>query len=63
MTCDLGSSVPDWLIDYPKTACVFAKYQLETSCGGTSVNYLCARLGLNADVVYEELLDAAKADV
>ncbi len=63
MTCDLGSSAPDWLIDYPRTAGVFKKYRLDTSCGGTSVHYLCTRLGLNVHAVYEELLEAAKAGV
>jgi hypothetical protein len=60
MTCDLGSSAPDWLIDYPQTAGVFAKYRLNTSCGGISVHYLCVRLGLNPEEVYEKLLEAAR---
>ena len=59
MTCDLDSSAPDWLIDYPATAAVFKKHQLDTSCGGKSVFYLCQRLGLDAERVYQELLEAA----
>lgn len=61
MTCDLDSRVPDWLIDYPATAPVFEAYGLYTSCGGKSVSYLCASLGLAVEAVHQRLL-AAIAD-
>lgn len=55
MTCDLDSSVPDWLIDHPETAAVFDAYRVDTSCGGKSVRYLCVRIGVDPEALLGEL--------
>jgi iron-sulfur cluster repair protein YtfE (RIC family) len=62
MICDLDSSIPDWLIDYPATAPVFAAYGLDTSCGGKSVRYLCTSQDLDAEAVHQSLLAAIAAE-
>lgn len=62
MTCNLDSSVPDWLMSYPATARVFEAYGLDTSCGGKSVRYLCVCRGLTVEAVYQSLLSAIAED-
>ncbi|TWT91034.1 hypothetical protein Mal64_14330 [Pseudobythopirellula maris] len=60
MVCDLDTSAPDWLIDHPATARVFAELGIDTSCGGKSVRYLCEQSGLDPAAVLRRL-DAAAA--
>jgi iron-sulfur cluster repair protein YtfE (RIC family) len=52
---DLDSSLPDWLIDVPGSALVFQRYNLDTSCGGKSLDYVCREVGLDPHQVLAEL--------
>ena len=55
MSCDLDSSVPDWIIDHPESANVFAKLQIDSSCAGKSLEYLCRQRGLDPKLVLDRL--------
>ncbi|MCZ2340663.1 MAG: DUF542 domain-containing protein [Bacteroidales bacterium] len=55
ISCDLDSSVPDWVIDYPATLAVFQKLGIDYSCGGKSLAYACRERGLDAKRVLQEL--------
>ena len=57
MNCDLDTSVPDWIIDHPKSAAAFAELQIDTSCGGKSLKYLCQQNDLDPGTVLERLLN------
>ena len=59
MECDLDTSVPDWLIDHPESAAVFAELQIDTSCGGKSLEYVCRQQGINPATVLTRLVDLA----
>ena len=53
--CDLDSSVPDWIIEYPETTQVFNELNIDTSCGGKSLRYICICQGSNPQEVLERL--------
>lgn len=53
--CDLDSSVPDWMIEYPETAPVFEAWGIDSSCGGKSLEYACFERGINAGDVLRQL--------
>ena len=55
MKCDLDSSIPDWIIEYPETTQVFAKLGLDIACGGKSLQYVCQHQGLSPPAVLEQL--------
>ena len=55
-TCDLDTSVPDWIIEHPGTLPVFQELGIDTSCGGKSLGYLCLQRGLNAEEVLATLV-------
>ena len=52
---DLDSSLPDWLIDVPASAAVFKRWNLDTSCGGKSLDYICRQSGIDPRQVLNEL--------
>ena len=52
---DLDSSLPDWLIDVPASAAVFKRYNLDTSCGGKSLDYICRQSGIDPEIILIEL--------
>ncbi|OAI53505.1 hypothetical protein AYO47_04675 [Planctomyces sp. SCGC AG-212-M04] len=52
---DLDSSLPDWLIDVPGSAVIFQRYNLDDSCGGKSLEYICRQAGLDPQQVLAEL--------
>lgn len=52
-TCDLQSSVPDWMIDYPALQPLFDDLGLDASCGGRSLEYECRRRGHDPDRVLQ----------
>lgn len=56
MNCDLDTSVPDWIIDYPATELVFKELGIDTSCAGKSLEYVCRQHGLNPKDVLGRLL-------
>jgi iron-sulfur cluster repair protein YtfE (RIC family) len=52
---DLDSALPDWMIDVPTSAEVFARWNLDTSCGGKSLDYVCRQAGVDPRQVLAEL--------
>lgn len=60
MNCDLVTSVPDWVIDYPATEWVFKELGIDTSCEGKSLEYVCRQQGLNPQDVFVRLHAAIK---
>lgn len=61
VNCDLNTSIPDWIIDYPETADVFEQLQLDTSCAGKSLDYLCYQRGLCPSVVLQMLKEVIQS--
>ena len=55
--CDLDSTVPDWIIEYPGTVHVFESLGIDCSCGGKSLHYLCTKQGLDPQAVLTMLTD------
>jgi regulator of cell morphogenesis and NO signaling len=55
-SCDLDTTVPDWVIEHPETRSVFQELGIDDSCGGKSLSYACQQRGLDADVVLMKLL-------
>jgi len=55
ISCDLDTSVPDWLIDYPASAPVFQELRIDTSCGGKSLRYVCEKQELDPTDVLARL--------
>jgi iron-sulfur cluster repair protein YtfE (RIC family) len=55
-SCDLDTSVPDWVIEHPEMLAVFQKLGIDYSCGGKSLAYACRVRGLEAEVVLAQLL-------
>ncbi|MCC7339142.1 MAG: hypothetical protein IT422_28955 [Pirellulaceae bacterium] len=55
MDCDLETSIPDWIIEHPQTQRVFDALELDTSCGGKSLEYVCHHCGLSPQDVLEKL--------
>lgn len=55
-SCDLDTSVPDWIIEHPDTLAVFQELGIDYSCGGKSLAYACGRRGLDAAAVLAMLL-------
>ena len=58
MNCDLATSVPDWIIDYPATEMVFKELGIDTNCEGKSLEYVCRQHGLDPKNVLGRLLRA-----
>ena len=54
-SCDLDTSVPDWVIEYPETLVVFQELGIDYTCGGKSLAYACLERGLDAKVVLARL--------
>ena len=52
--CDLDNSVPEWIIEYPRTYAVFQSLGIDCSCGGKSLQYRCEELGLNPETVLKK---------
>lgn len=53
--CDLDTSVPDWVIEYPAALAVFEGLGIDCCCGGKSLRYACLERGLDAEVVLARL--------
>ena len=54
-SCDLDTSVPDWIIEHPETLAVFEALGIDCSCGGKSLAYACRERGLAVKTVLLEL--------
>ncbi|MDA8743552.1 hypothetical protein N9N28_02860 [Rubripirellula amarantea] len=55
MNCDLDTSIPDWIIEHPETSRIFLELELDTSCGGKSLSYLCIHKDLDPNIVLRHL--------
>jgi regulator of cell morphogenesis and NO signaling len=55
-SCDLDTSVPDWVIEHPEALAVFRELGIDYSCGGKSLGYTCRERGLDAEAVLVKLL-------
>lgn len=55
LACDLDSSVPDWIVEYPETYRVFQEAGIDSSCGGKSLGYVCRERGLDARSILDKL--------
>lgn len=53
--CSLETSVPDWIIDHPKTLAVFQELGIDYSCGGKSLGFACRERGLQDVIVLSKL--------
>lgn len=60
-SCDLDTSVPDWVIEHPATLAVFQEFGIDYCCGGKSLAYACRQQGLDAQVVLTKLLGCLDA--
>lgn len=58
MNCDLSTSIPEWIIEHPQTTAVFQELQLDVSCEGKSLEYVCHQRGLSPAEVLQRLRDA-----
>ena len=54
-SCDLDTSVPDWIIDHPETMAVFEELGIDYSCGGKSLAYVCKERRLDPETVLARL--------
>jgi regulator of cell morphogenesis and NO signaling len=55
-SCDLDTSVPDWIIEHPRTLAMFQELGIDYSCGGKSLGYACRERGLDAEAVLAKLV-------
>lgn len=55
-SCDLDTSVPDWVIEHPETLAVFQELGIDYSCGGKSLGYACRERELDVQMVQAKLL-------
>lgn len=55
MQCDLETSIPDWLIDFPEVAPLLAEFGITSCCGGRSLEYVCRERGLDPHFVLARL--------
>ena len=55
MECDLETSIPDWIIEFPPSSRLFDELGIDASCGGKSLEYVCRQRGLDPQMVLERL--------
>jgi regulator of cell morphogenesis and NO signaling len=61
--CDLDSSVPDWVIEYPPVLQLFQELGIDYCCGGKSLESACREQNLDPQQVLarmRQLLDASR---
>ena len=61
LSVGLEVSVPDWIIEYPKSHAIFDELQIDTSCGGKSLEYACQQRGLDPGFVLQRLTELVKS--
>lgn len=61
-SCDLDTSVPDWIIEHSEIMPLLMELGIDYSCGGKSLAYACREKGLNAAVVLKELRRFLKSE-
>lgn len=52
---DLDTSVPDWLIEYPQLLRMFEKLDIDSSCGGKSLEFACSERSLDPEVILRQI--------
>lgn len=55
ISCDLDTSVPDWIIEHHKMLEVFQELRIDYSCDGKSAAFACGPRGLDAAEVLAKL--------
>jgi len=55
-SCDLDTSVPDWIIEHPETLAVFHELGIDYCCGGKSLEFACRERGHSVSTVMSKLL-------
>ncbi|MEZ6093443.1 MAG: DUF542 domain-containing protein [Pirellulaceae bacterium] len=60
LSCDLATSVPDWLIEYPPLLALFQKLGIDYCCGGKSLETACREKGLDPTNVLQQVKDSTK---
>lgn len=55
MNCDLYTSLPDWVIDYPETETVLQELEMDIACQGKSLEYHCLQQRLDPEAVLQRL--------
>lgn len=55
ISCDLDTSVPDWIIEHPETLAMFRELGIDYCCGGKSLAYACQEQGLDGQAVLLKL--------
>lgn len=54
-SCDLDTSVPDWIIEHPETLTLFEQLGIDYCCGGKSLGFACRERGLDAIMVLSKV--------
>ena len=54
-SCDLDTSVPDWVIEHPMTLTVFQELSIDYCCGGKSLDYACREQGHDPATILRKL--------
>ena len=52
-SCDLETSVPEWVIEHPESLVVSQELGIDYCCGGKSLEYACRVQGPDPAVVLE----------
>ncbi|QEG22478.1 DUF542 domain-containing protein [Mariniblastus fucicola] len=60
INCDLATSVPDWLIEYPILLALFQKMGIDYCCGGKSLETACLKQGLDPTDVLQQASDSIR---
>lgn len=60
--CDLNTSAPDWIIEYPATLSVFQEFGIDYTCGGKSLEYECQQRGLSPALVLSRIENVLACD-
>ena len=55
---NLETSVPDWLIEYPKLLRLFEQLRIDYSCGGKSLEVAALEAGLDPAALLKQLRSA-----
>jgi len=56
ISCDLDTSIPDWIIEHPESLTVFQELSIDYSGGGKSLVYACRQRDLDAQGVLARVL-------
>ncbi len=55
MNCDLTNTIPEWIVEYPESLALFESLELDTSCGGRSLEFLLVQQGYSPPDIFAKL--------